>query len=115
MPTFIRVNNGDAIGRGGQGLDQRAQEIRTELTGLMQDMEPARKLWQGQSGTSFEAAKQQLLEKLNAVFTSLQQIAAGLDRSQSHVTESDNTAAGALAGAAGQIGSAFNRPININI
>jgi len=115
MSTFITVEGGDAIGRGGQGLDERAQLIRQHLSSLVQDMEHSRQSWQGQSGSSFETAKAELFTKFNQIFTGLSAIAAGLGKSQVHVTTSDDTSASGVGSASGQIESSFSRPVNVNI
>jgi uncharacterized protein YukE len=115
VSTFITVEGGDAIGRGGQGLDQRAQTVRQHLVSLVQEMEHSRQSWQGTSGSSFEAAKRELFAKFDQIFVSLSAIAAGLGKSQTHVTTSDTTAAGNVSSASGQIESSFSRPVNVNI
>lgn len=115
MSTFITVEGGDAIGRGGQGLDQRAQVIRQQLSSLVQEMEHSRQSWQGQSGSSFNVAKAELFTKFNQIFASLSAISAGLGKSQVHVTTSDDTSASNVTSASGQVSSAFSRPVNVNI
>jgi uncharacterized protein YukE len=111
--SFITVEEG-AVGRGGQTLDQRAQQIRQHLSGLVAELEHSRKSWDGASGRSFETAKQQLFTQFDAIFNSLSQIAAGLGRSQTAVDVSDSTSATDV-GSAGQELSSLSRPVTINV
>ena len=111
--SFITVED-DAVGRGGQGLDQRAQQIRQHLTSLVSELEHSRKSWDGASGRSFEQAKAALFEQFDAIFASLSQIAAGLGKSQTHVNVSDMDSATGV-NTAGQELSSLSRPITVNI
>jgi uncharacterized protein YukE len=111
--SFITVEDG-AVGRGAQNLDQRAQQIRQHLSGLVADLEHSHKSWDGESGRSFEAAKQQLFTQFDAIFTSLSRIAVGLGKSQNFVDTSDSTSATDV-GTAGQELSSLSRPVNVNV
>lgn len=115
MSDFITVEDGDGIGRGGQGMYQRAQDIRANLSKLVGDLESSEKDWQGVSGSAFASAKKTLFDKFDLIVASLGSISVGLGQSQLTVNTADDTSNTEVTTAGRQTDSVLTRPITANV
>lgn len=101
------------IGKSGQEQGTNATAIQQRLQSLIGELENSRSSFDGNAGTAFVRAKNQLMEQFGLLMQSQGKIAGGLGDSQRHVTTGDTTSEGDVSGANAAI-SGVNSVVNIN-